>query len=155
LANDFQHRDTSMMEDCATRMFVPHGCNDDTAVVESFKEALKQRVGADRFQMWFTHGVDFTVGNRPDTDPNESVVLVRVRGQFALDRIQNHWIRELRGAAMQALGAADVELCLDQPVARQSVHVSILSLTDGGPKVAFQQRSYHSADSPAAFDFNT
>jgi chromosomal replication initiator protein len=109
-----------MMEDCATRMLVPHGCNDDTAVVESFKEALKQRVGTDRFQMWFTHGVDFSVGNRPHTDPSERVVLVRVRGQFALDRIQNHWIRELRGAAMQAFGAADVELCLDQPVARQS-----------------------------------
>ncbi len=47
-----------MMEDCATSMSAPHGCNDDTAVVESFKEALIGRVGVDRYRMWFSHGVD-------------------------------------------------------------------------------------------------
>ena len=41
------HRETSMMEDCATGMSASHGCNDDTAVVESFKEALIGRVGSD------------------------------------------------------------------------------------------------------------
>lgn len=112
-----------MMEDCATRMFSPQGCNDDTAVVETFKEALKQRVGADRYQMWFAHGVEFAVesgsGTRSEDSSSESVIIVKVRGQFALDRIHNHWMRELRGAAMQACGLANVVLSLDQPAATQ------------------------------------
>ena len=112
-----------MMEDCATRMFASHGCNDDTAVVETFKEALKQRVGADRYQMWFTHGVDFAIAKVSDSvlgsDASSAVVEVRVNGQFALDRLQNNWMRELRGAAMQACGSADVKLCLDQPAVSQ------------------------------------
>jgi chromosomal replication initiator protein len=127
-SNFIPDRETSMMEDCATRMSEPHGCNDDTAVVESFKEALKQRVGVERYQMWFTHGIDFQVRENGDvdesvtigTDARSSVVMVRVRGQFALDRIKNNMLRELRGAAMQACGCGDVELCLDQPAAQQS-----------------------------------
>ncbi len=116
-----------MMEDCATRMSVPHGCNDDTDVVESFKEALKQRVGAERYQMWFTHGVDFMVHTdqrSADSDTfnqqPDAIVTVKVRGQFALDRIKNNLLRELRGAAMQAYGSAEVALCLDQPVVVQA-----------------------------------
>ena len=49
------------MEDCATSMSAPHGCTDDTAVIASFREALTERVGAERFRMWFTHGVTMTV----------------------------------------------------------------------------------------------
>ena len=116
-----------MMEDCATRMSVPHGSNDDKDVVETFKEALKQRVGVERYQMWFTHGVDFVVHteqNLADSDScgqqPDAIVMVKVRGQFALDRIKNNLLRELRGAAMQACGSAEVALCLDQPVVVQS-----------------------------------
>ncbi len=61
---DSLYRETSMMEDCATSMSAPQGCTDDMAVVESFKEALKGRVGADRYRMWFTHGVGFAVQSR-------------------------------------------------------------------------------------------
>ncbi|TWT79777.1 Chromosomal replication initiator protein DnaA [Planctomycetes bacterium CA13] len=50
-----------MKEDCATVMSASQGCIDDTAVVEKFKEALKERIGADRFQMWFHHGVSFSL----------------------------------------------------------------------------------------------
>jgi chromosomal replication initiator protein len=89
----------------------PHGCNDNKDVVETFKEALIQRVGAERYQMWFTHGVEFKHG--PDR------MMVHVHGQFALERIKKHWLRELRGAALIACGAADIELRLDQPAARQ------------------------------------
>ncbi len=122
LANFFPHREKSMMEDYATRMSLSHGCNDDMDVVESFKEALKQRVGADRYRMWFTHGVDFAVTANQASEGHQAhaIVMLRVRGQFALDRIKNNLLRELRGAAMQACGSAEIEFCLDQPVARQS-----------------------------------
>lgn len=50
-----------MMEDCATGMSALQGCTDGMDVVESFKEALKQRVGEDRFRLWFTHGVSFSI----------------------------------------------------------------------------------------------
>ena len=56
-----------MMEDCATSMSAPQGCNDDMGVVESFKEALKGRVGADRFRMWFTHGIEFSLQAQTDS----------------------------------------------------------------------------------------
>ncbi len=118
LANFTSHRDTSMMEDCATRMSEPHGCNDDMAVVETFKEALKQRVGAERYQMWFTHGVDFASRRgsaRTTMLPKLLFCWYEFDGQFALDRIKKNLLRELRGAAMQACGSANVELCLDEP----------------------------------------
>ncbi|WP_186775729.1 DnaA/Hda family protein [Rubripirellula tenax] len=128
-------RETSMKEDCATGMSVPHGCTDDMDVVASFKEALEQRIGADRFRMWFTNGVSFGVASKADlaqaaTDVNESsdrdsivrgCVMVRVRGQFALDRMRKNFLSELRGAAMQACGSStNVSVELDQPQAAQA-----------------------------------
>ena len=160
------HRETSMMEDCATSMSAQHGCTDDMAVVENLKEALKQRVGAERYQMWFANGVKFDFdsagaqriddsGPVSDDDASDDdasdddasdddasdddaqrgatsrhaasadetlpgVVMVRVRGQFALDRLRKNFLRELRGAVMQVCGSlTDVELCLDQPLAEQ------------------------------------
>lgn len=119
-------------------MSAPQGCTDNTAVVESFKEALKGRVGADRYRMWFTHGVGFSVqsqsparevvaGSRRDdrdgTEPSmeRPTLIVSVRGQFAMDRLKKHFLSEIRGAAMQACGApADVRLSLEEPEARQT-----------------------------------
>ena len=145
-----------MMEDCATRMSAPHGCNDDTAVIESFKEALTGRVGAERFRMWFTHGVTIAVDTKsseaseshvadePSTagtseqnagtpeqngDKAEQTrcITLLVRGQFALDRLRHNFIREMRGAAMQACGVrTEVVLQLDEPAAKQAQ----LPLTD-------------------------
>ena len=134
-----------MMEDCATSMSAPQGCTDDMAVVESFKEALKGRVGADRYRMWFTHGVGFALqskfasldrnmiggvgaesgaitetvcGDRSSVQP---MLIVSVRGQFALDRLKKNFLSEIRGAAMQACGSRmDVQICLDEPTAQQA-----------------------------------
>ncbi|MGB1816950.1 MAG: DnaA ATPase domain-containing protein, partial [Rubripirellula sp.] len=129
-----------MMEDCATSMSAPHGCTDDTAVIESFKEALTGRVGAERFRMWFTHGVtiavDRGVGGAESTaetvhaaplvtteqspEPARRITL-SIRGQFALDRLRQNFIREMRGAAMQACGVrTEVVLRLDEPAATQA-----------------------------------
>ena len=129
-----------MMEDCATSMSAPHGCTDDTAVIESFKEALTGRVGAERFRMWFTHGVTIAVdrgvsGGESTAETVHAAPLVTteqspeparritlsIRGQFALDRLRQNFIREMRGAAMQACGVrTEVVLRLDEPAATQA-----------------------------------
>jgi chromosomal replication initiator protein len=111
-----------MMEHCATRMPAPHGCNDDKAVVDTFKEALKQRIGADRYQMWFAHGVEFLIeSERLDEQTLHSgVLVVLVRGQFALERLRKNFLQELRGAAMQARGEhIDVQIRLNEQPAEQ------------------------------------
>ena len=134
-----------MMEDCATSMSAPHGCNDDKVVIESFKEALTGRVGAERFRMWFTHGVTITVDAAVDPDVtmdtnaaanaaedsaddqvnqgsrHERQITLSIRGQFALDRLRQNFLREMRGAAMQACGdRTEIVLRLDEPTATQA-----------------------------------
>jgi chromosomal replication initiator protein len=111
-----------MMEDCATSMSASQGCIDDKVVVESFKEALKGRIGEDRYRMWFAHGVEFefAADDGPVSVGGRSQLLVLVRGQFALDRLRQHFLQELRGAAMQACGQrVEVQLTLNQPPAQQ------------------------------------
>ena len=110
-----------MKEDCANGMSAPHGCTDDTAVVETFKEALKQRIGADRFRMWFQNGVEFSVVDRDDARPGHRDLLVSVRGQFALDRMRQNFLRELRGAAAQAGGGEmGVRVAIAEPTVAAS-----------------------------------
>ncbi|WP_372720853.1 DnaA ATPase domain-containing protein [Novipirellula sp.] len=147
-----------MKEDCATGMSAPHGCIDDKVVVETFKEALKERIGADRFRMWFTHGVAFAVQataanhavggenaaensqhaeareqslaqpsfgspafdsaalpSRLDAGPR---LVVLVSGQFALDRLRQNFLQQIRAAAAQACGstlAVAIELGRPEP----------------------------------------
>ena len=104
-----------MKEDCAADMSAQQGCNDDTGVVEIFKEALKQRIGADRYRMWFSRDVSIAVerdsaaadGNQPNPDEGpKNRILIKVNGQFALDRLRKNFLRELRAAACQACGSA-------------------------------------------------
>ena len=114
-----------MMEDCATSMSAPHGCNDNMAVVETFKEALIERVGADRYRMWFSHGVMIALGSadgeQSSTPQPMTAIILTVRGQFALDRLRQNFLREMRGAAMQASGARmEVVLRLDEPIPTQA-----------------------------------
>jgi chromosomal replication initiator protein len=106
-------------------MSAQQGGNDNMAVVESFKEALKQRIGADHFQMWFSHGVTIAVEDATQSsqsgETGELRVLVQVRGQFALDRLRKNFIRELRAAARAGCGArATVSLQLDSTEAVQA-----------------------------------
>ena len=123
-------RETSMTEDCAISMSTEHGFREerDVNVVQSFRDALKQRVGDDAFQAWFSQGVTFAIDAdgepavHDDVDPlaDEQAVpadrepvarsagehgtklVVRVRGQFALDRVRNKYMQEIRAAAYQA-----------------------------------------------------
>jgi chromosomal replication initiator protein len=144
-----------MKEDRATGMSASHGCSDDMALVESFKEALKQRVGVDRFRMWFTHGVSFKIDDAiadsvtiatdsPDSFtsgsrvfPRQSVV-VSVRGAFALDRLKKNYLKELRGAAMAACGSSlDIRFVLENEPA---VQASLLD-EDGSDAATTKQTS--------------
>ncbi|MEM9585904.1 MAG: DnaA/Hda family protein [Planctomycetota bacterium] len=120
-------------------MSASHGCNDDKAVIDTFKEALQQRIGIDRYQLWFGRGVQFSVVNlgtvqgREITDvtdkPHASGSFgsatrqrldVCVEAAFAAERLKKNFLRELRGAAMQAIGVAtDVAVTVrSQPIAR-------------------------------------
>ena len=123
------------MEDCATDMSAPQGCTDNKAVIGIFKEALKEKVGADRFRMWFHHVVDValvsgepaTVASniedgyvRVESTSEANAVLISVRGQFALDRLRNNYLGELRGAACQSVGRrVDVLFTLHDSKAQQ------------------------------------
>lgn len=118
-----------MMEDCATSMAAQHGCTDNKAVIESFKEALIGRVGADRYRMWFSHGVTIDLGHASEASTDDAVsssssqeaIVLSVRGQFALDRLKQNFLREMRGAAMQACGGRmEVQLRLAEPTATQA-----------------------------------
>ncbi len=126
-------------------MSAPQGCTDDMDVVGIFKEALNQRIGADRFRMWFGHNVTFAfeplVSSGDTTLTNTTAapgvaaapqdtslsgtslrgkVVVLVAGQFALDRLQKNFLTQLRGAAMQACGSAmEVEVRLHQGQSHQ------------------------------------
>ena len=117
-------RNTSMKGDCAQRMSASQGCTDGMDVIGRFTEALKQRLGVDRFRMWFAHGVSFKVDSgSSDTDSTtgRDTLVVEVRGQFALDRLEKNFLTQLRGAAMQASGTAmEVELRLSEPVPQQA-----------------------------------
>lgn len=108
-----------MMEDCAYTMSAPQGCTSNKAVVGIFKEALKSKVGDDRYRMWFDHVVQFSLAKTDKTFEDEisgddftiveesseaNALLVSVHGQFALDRLRNHYLGEMRGAAFQAVG---------------------------------------------------
>ncbi len=119
-----------MMEDCATDMSASQGCIDDKAVVESFKEALTQRIGADRFRMWFADDVVLEYRDDSIDDAIDEAIgqvtsqitrgrfVVGVKGQFALQRLRQNFIREMRAAAAQAIGHAvelNVELLENQP----------------------------------------
>ena len=97
-----------MMEDCAPGMSTPHGCTDDSDVIAKFKEALKQRVGHERFQIWFS-GVRFVLETADrvasPAEPSRAIVAVAA-GQFAADRLSNHYLSAMRGAAASACGAS-------------------------------------------------
>ncbi|WP_404308921.1 DnaA ATPase domain-containing protein [Neorhodopirellula lusitana] len=69
--------------------------------INRFADALRQRIGTDRFRLWFTHGVRFDV--EPGDDETESLVLY-VSGPFAADRIAKNFTTDLRASAIAAIG---------------------------------------------------
>jgi len=65
-----------------------------------FTDALRQRIGTDRFRLWFTHGIRF---DREASDGSDAIVL-EVSGPFAADRIAKNFTSDLRASVITALG---------------------------------------------------
>lgn len=74
-----------------------HHDTEDKDVLGKIKEALIQRIGADRFGLWFTRGVEF----RCEAD----AVVVAVSGEFALQRLRVNYFRQIESAVAQAVGS--------------------------------------------------
>ena len=124
-----------MMEVDAHRMSASQGCTDNMDVVQNFTEALTGRIGVDRFQMWFGQNVLFAFQSDA-ADGTRGKLVVSVRGQFAKDRLEKNFLSQIRGAAMQACGAAtDVEVQLSQPEPQQ-VELPIEGLQPAGSAVS-------------------
>ncbi|MCC9601629.1 AAA family ATPase [Stieleria sp. JC731] len=92
-----------MMEDCAPGMSATQGCNDDSDVIVTFKEALKQRVGAERYQIWFS-GIEFEVETPQADGAKPDCIIATARGQFAADRLSKNFMSSMRAAASAACG---------------------------------------------------
>lgn len=85
-----------MREGCATGMPTPQSSGDKDVAYE-IKDALSRRMGADRFRMWFGHGVRFE--SQPDG------LTVWVDGAFALERLRSRHLADLQAAADAVIGA--------------------------------------------------
>ncbi len=78
------------------------------------------------------------------------MLIVSVRGQFALDRLRKNFLSEIRGAAMQACGSRmDVQLCLDEPAAQQ-VPLPLMDKDASGQDVEASDQDQESQASTAA-----
>lgn len=64
-----------------------------------FTDALRQRIGTDRFRLWFTHGIRFALETSDDSD----AIVLEVSGPFAADRIAKNFTSDLRASAIAAL----------------------------------------------------
>ncbi len=73
-----------------------HQETDDTDVIGKIKEALIQRIGSDRYGLWFHNGVRFRL--------ESGVLVVEVNGDFALQRLRKNFFQQLQSATSQAHG---------------------------------------------------
>jgi chromosomal replication initiator protein len=92
-----------------------HHDTEDKDVLGKIKEALIQRIGADRFGLWFTRGVEFRC--------EANAIVVAVSGEFALQRLRVNYFRQIESAVAQAVGSLTpvrMELA-DEPAATPAV----------------------------------
>ena len=73
-----------------------HLITKDMVVVGKIKEALIQRIGVERFGIWFQTGVHFRV--------QSDAIVVEVAGEFALQRLRASFFRHIESASAQAMG---------------------------------------------------
>ena len=128
-----------MMEDWASGMTSQHGCNnehDEQDAVVTFKEAIRQRVGEERYQVWFG-GIRFLLedggeqndqqntttdsGTDSNQDAGNELQLVAIApGQFAADRLTKDFGQPLRAAAAATLGRPTRVVVRVQPASKQN-----------------------------------
>ncbi|MEM9826739.1 MAG: DnaA/Hda family protein [Planctomycetota bacterium] len=104
------------MEEFASGMPGPSG-GDSTDRVSQFETALEQRVGSDRYRVWFTL-TSRTVWEPADGD-RAPVLRVVVGSPFAAERIRSRYLREIRAAAATVDPAAHVRVDAIPATARQ------------------------------------
>ncbi|MEM0927432.1 MAG: hypothetical protein AAGJ83_15405, partial [Planctomycetota bacterium] len=113
-----------------------HGCPDDSDVIARFTDALEQRIGSERFRLWFGQ-VRFEV--RPAGTNGRPVIAAIASAQFAADRLSNHFTREMRGAAGVATGQTAEVLIEAVSLPKQAplpfAAAERLGEEGGGPKV--------------------
>ncbi|WP_158222706.1 DnaA ATPase domain-containing protein [Rhodopirellula sp. MGV] len=153
----------SMMEDCAPGMSTTQGCNDDSDVIVTFKEALKQRVGAERYQIWFS-GIEFDIETPAADEGNkQGCIIATARGQFAADRLSKNFMSSLRAAASAACGSLtnvridvastpvqQVGLPFDDAADTNSVHPNDSATADGVIQPAAQDTVARDASAQAS-----
>lgn len=66
------------------------------AVLGKIKEVLEQRIGSDRFRLWFGDRVRFGMDGQ--------AISLEVDGDFALERLRGKYLREVEAAAAQVTG---------------------------------------------------
>jgi chromosomal replication initiator protein len=72
--------------------------------IAKFADALRQRIGTDRFRLWFTHGVTFEVESADEDIDQLPTLVIRVSGPFAAERIAKNFTADLRASSIMALG---------------------------------------------------
>lgn len=83
------------MEVLATGMPALHQEPDDMVVVGKIRDVLEQRIGTDRFGLWFTDRVRFEMAS--------SALILQVDGEFALERLRGSYLRAVESAAAEVL----------------------------------------------------
>ncbi len=128
----FTSPQNSKMEVGATGMPALHQEPDDTAVIGMITEALKQRIGTERFGLWFGQGVTLRSG---EGGWLEGGAVVEVAGEFALQRIKTNFGRDLQAAVMLAIGrSVPVVLLSAQSAADQPPRVAIPHSSSKAPE---------------------
>ncbi len=89
-------QENSTREVGATGMPALHHETEDTAVLGKVKEALIQRIGHDRYTLWFQSSATFRI--------ESGTVVVEVAGDFALQRLRLNYFRHIEAAVAQAIG---------------------------------------------------
>jgi len=129
----FRRRAISKREVSATGMLTLQQEPDDTAVIGRIMEVLEQRIGSDRFGLWFGDRVEFRYDSA-----NLSVI---VDGDFALQRLRGNYLRAIESAAAEVLHrAVTVRLML------QADDVGMLALSDEAATAADGQESVDQSD---------
>lgn len=83
----------------------------DTDIVSALEAALSQRIGKDRFDLWFGGGVRFHVSGQ--------TLQVLAPDQFVLDRLRNQLRRDLQAVCSELpSGPSRIEFRLDPSLAR-------------------------------------
>jgi len=129
----FRRRAISKREVSATGMLTLQQEPDDTAVIGKIMEVLEQRIGSDRFGLWFGNRVEFRYDSA-----NLSVI---VDGDFALQRLRGNYLRAIESAAAEVLNrSVTVRLML------QADDVAMLALADEAAMAADGQESVDQTD---------